>query len=292
MQQPSIEHIAIAYGDRLDYHFGAKYQIIKGFCDGFYSKNSAISVLTDRPDLYDMLPVNICAISESQKVEWSLQGQQHFGIKLGCLRFSREKSKAKYILMMDTDLFWKRHPAELIRRIGEGEMAMYKNEGLIFKSRNKSIQQFETGLDRESILINEGFPAYQLGHKSEMWASNVVSVTAHQLVVLEHAFELFKALEPKVNAHTVEQFAISEASRLHAVKKIEASRYCFSWSSTGRKEYANTVLGEFFTANEDARFEELVKNVRTISIKRPLLVNLRQKIDRLNRKVNYRKTRS
>mgnify|MGYP006978331396 CR=1 FL=1 len=283
MKQPSIEHIVIAYGDRLDYHFGAKYQIIKGFSDGFYSNKSAISVLTDRPDLYDMLPVNICEISELQKEEWSMGGQQHFGIKLGCLRLSREKSEAEYILMMDTDLFWKRHPAKLIQRIGAGEMAMYKNEGFILKSRNKSIQQFETGLDGKSISINEGFPAYQLDYKSEMWASNVVSITAPQLAVLEHAFELFKALEPKVNAHTVEQFAISEASRLHSVKKIEASRYCFSWSSIGRKEYANTVLRKFFTGNKNARFEELVERAQTISIKRPLMVNIRQKIDRLTR---------
>ena len=273
----SRQHVLICYGNKLGYYHGAKYQILRGY---HWLKNYDIRVVTDRPDLFYGYPINLLRLDERQIHEWSLEGRNHFGIKLRGLHWAIESAPAhiQKSVLLDTDMYWTKDPEKVQKLIGPHSSVLYQDEGPIFGSKDASIRRYSEGLSTQRIA-NDACQ-YELSALSRMWRSSIIGVDHSNGSVLTEAFELFRLLSPHVKAHTVEQFALGETLRNHQINLIEAKHLVGDWSSIGKKNYATPILAEFFKKFGELDFNTHLDNVHKIKIKRPISVFLKQKVDR------------
>lgn len=272
-----IQHVLICYGGKLGYYHGAKFQIIKNF---IWYKQNHICVVTDKPDLFENYPVRIIPLEDTDMTNWSLEWTNHFGIKINGLfqAIQTADPKIRKSILLDTDMFWKSNPEMIADKIDESSIVLYEDEGPVFGSTNKSIQHYERSLRNKSINFDIG--RYELTPSSHMWRSSLIGLHHNRKQLLTDAFELFKALNPMVAAHTIEQFALGEMARLKGLRIEYAKKSLSDWSSIGRKTYATPVLEEFFIQNGETDFLKHLTKYETIKIKRPFTTLLTQKIDR------------
>ena len=97
---------------------------------------------------------------------------------------------------------------------------------------------------------------------------------------LSRHFDSLSLLEPLVNAHTVEQFALAETLRVNKIDVKFGSAHTRDWSSIGRKNYATPILKQFFEKHGENDFEKHLENLGSIVIRRPLKTLLKQKLAR------------
>ena len=271
------EHVVVAYGKELGYHHGAKFQILSAWERWYSNPDASICVVTDKPEIFDGYPVRILEITERHSKEWSLNGLQHFGIKLKAFEYAMGTSKASVSMLLDTDTYWIRNPEPLAEQIGEGQALMFCDEGLVRGSRNKSINRFNEALTDQYVIWGGGM-TYELTSKSRMLNSSIIGLHQRNIGSIERAFHLFSSLEPLVNAHTVEQFALGETFRMEKVNVKFGASYTRDWSSTGRKNYATPVLQKFFQKYGENDFLSHLKYCHKIAIRRPTKVFLQQKL--------------
>ena len=235
--------------------------------------------MTDKPHLFDSYPARILELTTDKIRDWSLDNSQHFGIKIRGLHWALETSKADRILLLDTDMFWTRDPIELSKLINDESVVMYVNEGPIQNSSNKSINRFQQALDGKKFTTS--YFEYQLSDSSTMNGSAILGLAKRNRHLLDEAFNLFSILNPLVDAHTVEQFALSEVFRIRGLEMFWGKNCINDWSSIGRKNYVTPILGEFFVKYGENNFDQHLNKFDSIKIKRPLKVFLKQKISRL-----------
>lgn len=271
------QHVLICYGGKLGYYHGAKYQILKNFC---WYEHSSICVVTDNPELFKNYPVRIVLLNDVDMRHWSLEGENHFGIKINGLfeAIQTADPKIQKSILLDTDMFWKSNPEKIAAKINELSIVFYEDEGPVFGSADKSIQQYDKALRKRSI--NYGIGRYELTSRSHMWRSSLIGIHHSRKQLLPDAFELFSALNPLVTAHTIEQFALGETARLQGLQIESAKNSLDDWSSIGRKNYATPVLEEFFVENGETDFLRHLASFQAIKINRPFTTLLKQKIDR------------
>lgn len=276
----SVENVIICYGNKLGYHHGAKYQMLRMLKNK--KTNQYFCVVTDKPELFHSYPCRICEIDIQKKQNWSLGGLNHFGIKIMALHWAAVTCTQKKVILLDTDMYWKKCPEAVTRMIDESTFLLYENEGAIYGSKNLSHQRFEQGLDSKNFyLSNHG--DYKISKTSEMWRSSIIGFEIQNASLLLDVFELFSLLDPHVHAHTVEQFALGEILRLLKIHKLEGKKHVSDWSSIGRKDYATQQLEQFFLKYGEHNFKKHLKRIDEIKIKRPFSVILKQKFERLKR---------
>lgn len=278
----NLQHVLICYGDELGYYHGAKYQILKNFR---WFKHNAICVVTERPDLFEGYPVRVIGLNDHQLEEWSLRGTDHFGIKLQGLRLAIDSCPPgiQRSLLLDTDMYWNRDPSFLTTEISPGSIVLYQNEGKIIGSKNISIQRYQQALFDRKVMYQSVKP-YNLDFDSEMWGSATIGIHHENSQLLCDAFSLFENLSPIVDAHTVEQFALSEVSRIGGYCRKTAKKYIKDWSSIGRKNYAIPTLAEYFKSHGEHDFTRHLATFKRIKIRRPLFTLIQQKYERWKQK--------
>lgn len=271
----------ICYGDQLGYHHGAKYQILKNH---HWFKNNEVCVVTDKPELFEYYPVRILTLDETHLGEWSLNRHDHFGIKLMGLHWAIGSAPQNIFksILLDTDMFWTKNPEKVAKFVNGNTLALYQNEGMIIGSKNRSIQQYEKALGNQIISLNDF--DYQLSTSSQMWGSAIIGIQHSNSELLKKAFCLFQHLAPLVNAHTIEQFALSETARLERLNAHPSRKFVENWSSIGKKNYVTPILRHFFTKYGEHDFDTHLEKVSEIKIRRPVSVLLRQKLNRWNQK--------
>lgn len=278
----NIEHVLIAYGKQIGYHHGAKYQILSAWRRWYSQSDVSICVMTDRPDLFEGYPIKVIEINSRQTDEWSLGGAQHFGIKLRAFERSMALSNSPISVLLDTDTYWTKNPRPLAKLINEGYVIMFCDEGKVHGTRNTSINRFNEAL--QNCRVNWENTHYELSSESRMRNSSIIGLQSENIAILDKAFDLFGKLEPLVDAHTVEQFALSEALRLGGFEVAFGSAFTSDWSSIGRKNYVTPILKQFFGEHGENDFNRHLCNIGSISIRRPLNVLFRQKILKLKTK--------
>jgi hypothetical protein len=271
-------HIVIAYGSQKGYHHGAKYQIVR-LISQFGLAGRSITVVTDRPELFNRYPVDVLHLDPVRKAKWGGEGTDHFGIKLKGFVWAASQYKSGINLLLDTDMYWTKDPKNLISRLQPSQVAMYRDEGQVLGSKNKSFQRFEVALVDREIAWSGG--VYQLTHKSRMYGSAIIGLDYSQLDLLENAFDLFRTLSPRVAAHTVEQFSLSETLRMSGTSIVEGKTFTGDWSSTGKKNDATPVLSRFFEKEGEHEFHAHLDKWKSIAIKRPLHEIIKQKLGKL-----------
>lgn len=279
-----VEFLIVCYGDNLGYHRGAKLQILQAYKKWFEPRKAKICVVTDKPQLFENYPCRTLELTDSKQHDWSLGGIQHFGNKIKSLEWCMSTTKSEKVLLLDTDMNWKKDPFLLAKQITPSNILMYRSEGLVIGSKNTSIRRFHEGLMGREIEQSSG-NIYRLSETSEMWASNVLGLHKSNLNLISIVYELFSKIEPLVDAHTVEQFSFSEVARMHGLERINSKRYTNSWSSIGKKTYVHTQLNSFFEAHGETNFEVHLKKWQDISTRRSVKVFINQKIHRIQRKM-------
>lgn len=272
------EHVVVAYGQELGYQHGAKFQILSAWKRWYSQPGVSVCVVTDKPELFERYPIRTIKITEQNVRDWSLNGLQHFGIKLRALEHSMRTTEAPVSVLLDTDTYWIRNPESLANGICDGRAIMFCDEGKISGTRNTSINRFNEGLANQSVEWGE--LNYELSPKSRMLNSSIVGLHKNNIEILVEAFQLFSVLEPLVNAHTVEQFALSETLRVNKFDVKFGSSYTRDWSSIGRKDYATPILKQFFERHGENDFEKHLANLDSLVIKRPLKTFVKQKLAR------------
>ena len=159
---------------------------------------------------------------------------------------------------------------------------MFCDEGKVHGTRNTSINRFNEALQNRKVDCGDTY--YELSSESRMRNSSIIGLHNENIAILDKAFDLFAKLEPLVDAHTVEQFALSEALRLGGFKVAFGSAFTSDWSSIGRKDYVTPILKQFFEEHGENDFNRHLSNIGSISIRRPLNVLFRQKLLRLKTK--------
>lgn len=277
MRKSHIHHIIVAYGDQLGYQHGAKYQILR-LLSQFKSVEQNISVVTDHPTLFGRYPVNVLHLDRSKIESWGGEGTDHFGIKLKGYEWASQQARSDYCVLLDTDMFWTRDPSELIRHMQNGRVIIYQDEGTIIGSKDKSIQRFKEGLTGHRLRWAGG--TYELEAESRMYRSSIIGMCRKHLDLINDAFDLFKVLSPYVQAHTVEQFALSECLRLNKVEVFEGRKYTNDWSSTGKKDYLTPILAQFFEKEGEHEFNAHLEKWKSIPLRRPAKEFFKQKINK------------
>lgn len=221
-------------------------------------------------------------LDASKKEQWGGSGADHFGIKLKGFAWAASLVDAGAHVLLDTDMYWTSDPGKLTALLRTGCVIMYQDEGPVMGARNSSIRRFEEGLTHLQLFWSGGI--YSLDRESRMYGSAIIGMSRENVELMNHAFELFRVLSPRVEAHTVEQFALSECLRMRGLKVTEGKRYTNNWSSTGKKNYATPVLAKFFEKEGENEFEAHMKRWESIKINRPMLELVKQKINRLRPK--------
>lgn len=278
----NLQHVLICYGNELSYYHGAKYQILKNF---HWFKHNAICVVTERPELFKDYPARVIELNDRQLEEWSLKGSDHFGIKLQGLKLAIDSSppSIQRSLLLDTDMYWARNPSPFATEISPGSIVLYQNEGRVIASKNISIQRYQQALLGREVIYQE-VKRYSLDFDSEMWGSATIGIHHENSQLLSNAFSLFEILSPIVDAHTVEQFALSEASRIRGYCRKAAKKYIDDWSSIGRKNYATPILAKYFKSHGEHDFTRHLATFKRIKLRRPLSTLIQQKYDRWKQK--------
>ena len=277
-----VQHVVVCYGNSMGYHHGAKYQILSAYKKWYSRAHSSITVVTDKPELFESYPVKLRIINETEWKNWSLDGSQHFGVKLKGLTEVIKESECANTILLDTDMYWISDPKSLVSQVGSKNVVMYQDEGLIYGSKNRSIQKFEESLHQNEFQLGDGI--YRLSPDSRMWGSAIIAASRAHIPSLEKAYEIFENLEPIVPTHTVEQFALSEAFRLKNIEISAGKKYTNDWSSIGKKNYATAVLAEFFNEYGENNFSIHLEKWKSIRIKRPIKTLINQKIIRWKEK--------
>ena len=175
-------------------------------------------------------------------------------------------------------MFWTRDPSELILHMQNGRVIIYQDEGTIIGSKNKSIQRFKEGLSGHLLPWAGGM--YKLEAESRMYGSAIIGMCHKHLDLINDAFDLFKVLSPYVQAHTVEQFSLSECLRLNKVEVFEGRKYTNDWSSTGKKDYLTPILAQFFEKEGEHEFNAHLEKWKSIPLRRPAQEFFKQKINK------------
>jgi heptosyltransferase III len=269
----------IVYGDDQAYYDGAIFSFLTFRNWMIDSDQIEVVVLTEKPEKFAGYPVNVIAISDVQKNEWSLSGAYHFRIKNRGLAFVIDKLKLKRfdkILFFDTDTYFHKSPLPLFDLIQSNQALFYLNEGLIY-SRKRFFVYVEY-LEGKKIEIDG--ESYKLSKKSALWGSLMVGITANMRPSLDWADKLMLKFFDLVPSHTIEPFALSE-SLLRKYKIVEGKNFVSLYSTSRKKEYGTKILSNFFLENKLLNIDEQVRLAQKVKIKRPLLIILKQRLQKI-----------
>jgi len=269
----------IVYGDEQAYYDGAIFSIMT-FMNWMDDKNQIeVVVLTERPEKFADYPINTLLMSKKQKNEWSLSGAYHFRIKNRGLAFVMDKLKLKEldkILFFDTDTYFHKSPLPLFDLIQSNQALFYLNEGLIYG--RKRFSTYVENLEGKKIIIDG--ETYELSNKSALWGSLMVGITVSMRPSLDWADKLMLKFYDIVPSHTIEPFALSE-SLLRKYKMVEGKKFVSLYSTSRKKEYAKNILANFLQENKLLQFDEKIRLAQNVTVKRPLITIISQRLKRL-----------
>jgi hypothetical protein len=269
----------IVYGDDQAYYDGAIFSFLT-FKNWIKDDDEIeVVVLTEKPKKFKGYPIKVIAMNKNQKKEWSLDGSYNFRIKNRGLAYIFDELKligSDKILFFDTDTYFHKSPLMLFDLISPNQALMYLNEGQVYK--RKRFSPYVDNLEGKKIQIQDEF--YELSKNSALWGSLLVGVSANMRSSIEWADELLLNFFDMIPAHTIEEFALSEAL-LRKYKLIEGKKFVSLYSTSRKKEYASKVLSNFFEKNKSLEIIKQVSLAQKVRIQRPLYVVLKQRFLRL-----------
>ncbi len=222
--------VLIAYGDDPFYWQAAFYQA------AIAPSDMQVLVVSDRPERYRALGSNVqtLQIAANQVSDWSLAGQYHFRVKTQALIYATQQIKSDKYLFTDSDIVLRPGGmGYLLAAISEKTCVLFRNEG--------------------RILGRKRFAPYHnwvSNPATEMWGSAIIGLTRQNTQILTQADDLLLKLLKSVDAHTVEQFSLSETAVVAGLDLVEGRKWTQHFSTSGRRRYAQARLSPIFDLPE------------------------------------------
>lgn len=258
-----------SYGQDPLYHQGVVFNYLRTQAKGLIPGECRVAVYTDKPSFYKDLPLEVHDISESIK-EWTLDGKYHFRIKNLVLQ-NALKTYGGTLIHLDSDILIEKNLNILFDLINDKSALLYLNEGPVLKKKKAYTNLIQSN--------SSEFLKYHADlNQINMYGSAVIGINASMLSAIEQADLFIKDWLEKVDAHTVEQFALSEALIKNGVKITPVASMTTSYSTSGSKAYARERIEEFFVLAKDMKLHDQLTCASQWSTRRPLSVWLKQKL--------------
>lgn len=276
----------VIYGNDKTYYQGAKFCILSFLANwqGEADSRPEVVVLAEETEHFADLPIKLFAISPEQKSEWSLNNTYHFRIKNRGLKYLCEQlslSPEDKLLFLDTDTYFTQPTNIYFDSISSEQSLMFFPEVNI----NSLPETNEYAVIRNKDIALPDGSTYRVNAESTMWASAVIGITGKQVEAFDYADQLIQALRKEgCTAHTLEQFALSEAL-IRIVSLIPAKSWLNHYSTSGRKDWGRKVLERFFAAHDKKPFEEQIQLASKVSFTRPLTEVIRGHIYKKKKKL-------
>ncbi|UUM30480.1 hypothetical protein [Vibrio japonicus] len=276
----------VIYGNDKTYYQGAKFCILSFLANwqGSVDSRPEVVVLAEETEHFSDLPIRLFAISPEQKSEWSLNNTYHFRIKNRGLKYLCEQlplNKEDQLLFLDTDTYFTQPTNIYFDSISSQQSLMFFPEVNI----NSLPDTNEYAVIRNKDIVLQDGSTYRVNPESTMWASAVIGITGGQADAFDYADQLIQALRKEgCTAHTLEQFALSEALT-RVVSLAPAKSWLNHYSTSGRKNWGRKVLEQFFTDHRERKFEDLLKQAKSVSFTRPLSEVIRGHIYKKSKKI-------
>jgi hypothetical protein len=222
----------IAFGNDELYARGALFSALRllHFCPG-----AAITVLTDRPGLFERYPIRTMELTPSRMTEMSFGGRYRFGIKAAGIIDLLERCDR--LFFMDTDMYPVGDISRCFNRISPSHSIMRKCEG--------TPKRPYRAIEHKGFLLG----GQKLNGYEPMWASGVLGVHNANIPALGKAYEAIEQMIGIVRAHTAEQFCIGVALSQDG-RKVGGHRLPIrDYNTRGKKLFARRRLDAFFAAN-------------------------------------------
>ncbi|MBN9219497.1 MAG: hypothetical protein J0I79_16250 [Mesorhizobium sp.] len=236
----------IAFGNDELYARGALFSALRllHFCPG-----ADITVLTDRPGIFDRYPIRTIELTAGRMTEMSFGGRYRFGIKAAGIIDLLERYER--LFFMDTDMYPVGDISRCFRQISASCSIMRKCEGTP-KPPYRAIKH------KGFLLGGRKLTGYE-----PMWNSGVLGVHSSNSPALSKAYGAIEQMIGVVKAHTPEQFcigvALSQDGRTISGHWLPIRNY----NTRGRKLFARRRLDAFFAANGHLDVDRQVEQAST-----------------------------
>ncbi|TPN47690.1 MULTISPECIES: hypothetical protein [unclassified Mesorhizobium] len=232
----------IAFGKDELYARGALFSALRlqHYCPG-----AKITVLTDRPSVFDGYSIETIELTPDTKAEMSFGNRYLFGIKAaGIIEMLR---RCERLFFMDTDMYPTGDISHCFDGISSSLSTMRKCEG----TPKPAYREIE---DKGFLLGN-----HRLTGREPMWNSGVLGVHNANIPALIEAYHAMEQMIGVVRAHTTEQFCIGVALSNDG-RKIRRHRLPIrNYNTRGRKLFARRRIDAFFEANGNLDAAQLRK---------------------------------
>ncbi len=266
MTQP-LTVIYVAWGNDEVYHSGVLFNWLRLTGLGYVKGIDHVVVYTDQPSYYANYPVTVRPLTPSEMQDWTLDGHYFFRIKTKVLAEAISQFGGK-VLHIDSDILMKRSLCQVFEHITDHQSLFAANEGPLCSDY---LEILET--EKQEFL-----KYYKDTSQVNMYCSALTGVSSGNLPAVADADGMMLHWLKKTNAHTVEQFAISESLLRHGNRLISAAGWFDDFNSKGKKAYAKLRIEEFFHVTQGLSFEEKAKLAATWRVHRTLWVWLKQKL--------------
>jgi heptosyltransferase-3 len=231
-----------------------------------------VVVLTERPDYFSNFPIDVLEITSSLKDAWTVGGRYHFRIKNRGLRYITEQyPDMDKLLFLDTDTYFTEDTSHIFDEIDADKALLFYPEENIYEASGKNEY---CKLHNQNFKLPNG-EGYKLSPDSVMWNSGVIGLDSNMFEQIDYADDIILVfMETDCKAHTIEQFALSEALRRNYTL-VAAKNWVNHYSTSGRKDYARGVLVDFFKEHGHRSFDEQIKAAGKISFRRTLSAVIR-----------------
>ncbi|WP_027061933.1 hypothetical protein [Mesorhizobium loti] len=218
----------IAFGKDELYARGALFSALRLL---HFVPKARISVLTDRPSVFDGYPIEAIELTTKQMTEMSFGDRYMFGIKAAGIIALLQRCDR--LFFMDTDIYPVGNISRCFGQISPSHSIMRKCEGA--KAAYRAIA------DKGFLLGGQ-----RLSGREPMWNSGVIGVDQSNLPALTDAYQAIEQMIGVVEAHTAEQFCIGVALSQHGRSISGHWLPLRNYNTRGRKLFARQRLEAFF----------------------------------------------
>jgi len=197
-----------------------------------------IRVVTDRPDLYTVLPVRIDMLDAKTRAEWEGAFAFHWRMRYPCIRAMLQQYER--VILIDGDTFFKKSPACLFPRVAPGIFLCHEIEGKLGASGALFQQLRNAGLthDRDARLFNAG----------------VIGIHRADVNFLEAPLDLLDRFYPDLGKiYIFEQICVSVAAHKRLKLNTCADVLFHYWS---RKKIIRAKIQAWFARHWNAPLSE------------------------------------
>lgn len=209
-------------------------------------RKQRVAVYTDAPERFTGLPVEIVALSAPQLHAW-LGGSDYIHRRKTCVILEALNRFETKVAFIDSDTWFREHPARIFARIGPGRAAFHIREGFVASTGTPFDEALTRQLMSVPLAMRSGEPL-QFGPRTAMWNTGVVAVDPADTESLVDALALSDAIwrtaDPHgaygAKIHHAEQFATGYAFRHHRLSEASDCVYHY-WPAEAKRDFGKIL---------------------------------------------------